>query len=139
VGVGAVILEKGRVLLVRRARDPLQGRWVVPGGRVEWGETLEEAIVREVREETGLDVRPTEMLGVVDAIDRALGEVRFHHVIVDYLCVLEGGTLCAGSDALEAAFAAPAELSAYDVPEKAQEVIREGLRRGRLPSGAGGA
>jgi 8-oxo-dGTP diphosphatase len=126
--VGAVVLQEGRVLLIQRGKEPLRGRWVVPGGTVEWGETLEQAVVREVREETGLEVRPQKRLAVVEALSRDEGgAVRYHFVIVDYLCVPVGGALRAGSDALQAVFVGLEEMSAYDVPEQACEVIREGF------------
>jgi 8-oxo-dGTP diphosphatase len=128
VGVGAVVVHEGRVLLIRRGKEPLRGRWLVPGGTVEWGETLEDALVREVQEETGLTVRPREMVAVLDRIHQEQGEVRYHFVIVDYLCDWVSGTLLAGSDAEEAALVPVAELPAYDVPEEALEVIAKGLR-----------
>jgi 8-oxo-dGTP diphosphatase len=124
--VGAVVFDGDRVLLIRRGKEPLKGRWVVPGGRVEWGETLREATAREVREETGLEVEPGERLAVVEVIDP-----HYHFVIVDYLCRLAGGTLQAGSDAQDAAFVPLSELDRYEVPPKAQEVIGEGARRRR--------
>ena len=86
VGVGAVVIHEGRVLLIRRGKEPLRGRWVVPGGTVELGETLEDAVVREVQEETGLTVAPREVVTVFDRIERDGEAVRYHYVIVDYLC-----------------------------------------------------
>jgi mutator protein MutT len=127
VGVGAVVVHEGRVLLVRRGKDPLRGRWVVPGGSVELGESLEQAVVREVREETGLQVRPREVVAVFDRIEREGAGVRYHFVIVDFLCDFVGGTLAAASDAEDAVFVAPADLAAYDLPEKALEVVRDGF------------
>lgn len=129
VGVGGVVVHDGRVLLIRRGKPPLLGRWIIPGGTVELGETLEQALVREMEEETGLRVRPGELLCLFDHIERDAGRVRYHYVIADYLCELESGTLRAGSDALEAAFVAPRELPAYDLPPKALEVIRAALAR----------
>jgi mutator protein MutT len=132
VGVGAVVVQDGRVVLIRRGKEPMRGRWLVPGGTVEWGETLEEAVVREVEEETGLVVRPRELLVVLDRIHRtgdAGGDISHHYVIVDYLCDRVSGTLRAGSDAAEVALVAVADLPSYDVPEAALEVVREGLRR----------
>jgi len=133
VGVGAVIVDEGRVLLIRRGKPPLQGRWVVPGGTVELGETLEEAVVRELREETGLEVRPLALVTVFDRILRDDGAVRYHYVIVDYWCERLSGTLHAGDDALEAAFVAPEELTAFQLPPKALEVVLDGLKRASVP------
>jgi mutator protein MutT len=129
VGVGAVVVHHGRVLLVRRGKEPLLGRWVVPGGAVELGETLEQAVVREVREETGLTVRPREILTVFDRIEREAGVVRYHFVIVDFQCDFVSGTLQAGSDAADAALVSPTDLPSYDLPPKALEVVQDGLRR----------
>jgi 8-oxo-dGTP diphosphatase len=134
VGVGAVIVHAGRVVLIKRGKEPLLGRWVVPGGTVEWGESLQDALVREVQEETGLTVRPGELLTVFDRIERGPEGTRYHYVILDYLCEWLSGTLVAGSDAQDAAWAAPEDLPAYDLPEKALEVVRDGFRR----AGVGG-
>lgn len=136
VGVGGVVILDGKVLLVRRGKEPLRGRWVIPGGTVEPGETLEEALVREMREETGLTVRPGEILLVFDRILREGSEVRYHYVIVDYLCEHVAGAVRAGSDADEAALVEKADLPAFDLPDKALEVVLEGFRRdpkGSLP------
>jgi mutator protein MutT len=130
VGVGGVVVRDGRVLLARRGKEPLYGRWVVPGGTVELGETLEEALVREMREETGLRVEPVEILTVFDRIQREGDRVVYHYVIVDYLCRWLAGEAAAASDALEVAWAGPAELPAYDLPAKALEVVTDALRRG---------
>jgi ADP-ribose pyrophosphatase YjhB (NUDIX family) len=124
-----VLIDAGRVLLIRRANPPLQGRWSIPGGTVEWGETLDQALRREMLEETGLCVRVGPLLTAFDRVERRGGEVSWHYVIVDYLCTLEGGELRAGSDALEAMFVAPHELAIYDLPEKALEVIHDGFAR----------
>lgn len=133
VGVGAVVVHEGRVLLIRRGKAPLQGRWVVPGGTVELGETLEEAVIRELREETGLEVRPLELVTVFDRILRDDRAVRYHYVIIDYWCERVSGTLRAGDDALEAVFVAPQDLTAFNVPPKALEVVLAGLQRAGVP------
>ena len=130
VGVGGVVVKDGRVLLARRGKEPLYGRWVVPGGTVELGETLEEALVREMQEETGLRVEPVEVLTVFDRIQRDGDRVVYHYVIVDYLCRWLEGEARAASDALEVAWAGPADLPAYDLPPKALEVVADALRRG---------
>lgn len=129
VGVGAVVVHEGRTVLIRRGKEPMYGRWIVPGGTVELGETLEQACVRELREETGLEVRPLEVLTVFDRIERHGDDVRYHYVIVDYLCSWVGGELQAGSDALEAAWASREELKDYNLPAKALEVILDGFAR----------
>jgi mutator protein MutT len=137
VGVGAVLVHEGRVLLIQRGKDPLRGRWVVPGGTVEAGETLEEALVREVQEETGLQVRPRELVTVFDRIEREAGRVVYHYVILDYVCDYLAGELRAGSDAAAAAWVGPEELDRYDLPPKALEVVLDGFRRAGLASAAG--
>jgi 8-oxo-dGTP diphosphatase len=129
VGVGAVLIHEGRVLLIRRGKEPLRGRWVVPGGTVELGETLEQALVREVQEETGLLVKPREVVAVFDRIQRDADRVDYHYVIVDYLCDYVAGEARAGSDAEAVALVAPADLATYDVPQKALEVVTDGFRR----------
>jgi 8-oxo-dGTP diphosphatase len=129
VGVGGVVVRDGRVLLIRRGKEPLYGRWLVPGGTVELGETLEQALVREMREETGLAVEPLELLTVFERIQREGGRVAYHFVIVDYLCRCAPGEARAGSDALEVAWVAPSEMRAFDVPDKAREVVEDALRR----------
>jgi len=129
VGVGGVLVHEGRVLLIRRGKEPLYGRWVVPGGTVELGEPLDEALVRELREETGLEVEPLELITVFDRIQRDGGRVLYHHVIVDYLCRWISGEARAASDALEVAWAAPDELDRFDLPTKALEVVQDAFRR----------
>jgi mutator protein MutT len=129
VGVGAVLIHEGRVLLIRRGKEPLRGRWVVPGGTVELGETLEQALVREIEEETGLVVRPREVVAVFDRIHGEKGRVDYHYVIIDYLCDYVAGEAKAGSDAEAVALVAPEDLPSYDLPEKALEVVRDGFRK----------
>lgn len=129
VGVGGVLVRDGRVLLIRRGKPPLFGRWVVPGGTVEFGETLEQALVREMKEETALAVEPLEVLTVFDRIETADGVVVYHFVIVDYLCRWLAGEARAGSDALEVAWAGEADLAGFDLPAKALEVVKGAFRR----------
>lgn len=113
VGVGAVIVQEGRVLLVRRGTEPLLGRWSIPGGLIEVGEMLREAVVREAREETGLEVEPLELVELLDRIHREDDRVRYHYVIADYLCRVTGGTLHAASDADEARWVERAEWNSH--------------------------
>jgi len=103
VGVGAVVVDEGRVLLVRRGSEPLKGKWSLPGGMLEVGESLHQGVVREVEEETGLQVEPIELIELLDRIvrdgDPGDERVRYHYVIADYLCRVVGGSLKAASDA----------------------------------------
>ena len=124
-----MLVHEGKVLLIKRGKEPLRGRWVVPGGTVEVGETLEQALVREVREETGLVVRPLEVVLVFDRIERDGESVRYHYVIVDYLCDYVSGTPQAASDAEAVALVAPEDLPGYQLPSKALEVVLDGFRR----------
>jgi ADP-ribose pyrophosphatase YjhB (NUDIX family) len=118
-----VILIEGKVVLIRRGKEPLRGRWVIPGGTVELGETLHEALVREVREETGLVVAPREVVLVFDRIEKGEGGVRYHYVIIDYRCDHLGGELRAGTDAEAVALVAREELDAYDLPPQALDLV----------------
>jgi len=127
-GVGAVIVDEGRVLLIRRAQPPLQGEWSLPGGAVELGETLEQAICREVLEETGLAVEAVEVVKALDCIARDdRGRVRYHYILVDFLCRLLGGSLACATDALEARWATAEELDG--LTPLTMEVIRKALDR----------
>jgi len=128
VGVGAVIVEGGRVLLVKRRFEPLAGQWSLPGGAVDVGETLEACVIREMREETGLDVMPGPVIEVFDRITHdADGRVQYHYVLVDYVCRPVGGRLAAASDAADVAWAAPGELPSFKLTEKATAVIARGF------------
>ena len=128
VGVGAVIFQDGKVVLIRRRYEPLAGHWSLPGGRLELGETLEAGVAREMLEETGLEI---EVGPVIEVFDRILldqeHQVRFHYVLIDYLCRPLGGTLRAGSDVDAAIFVAPSDLSGYQLTGKVLAVIERGL------------
>ncbi len=132
VGVGAVIVDAGKVVLVRRRYEPLAGQWSLPGGTLELGETLEAGAAREMREETGLHV---EVGPVIEVFDRIMLDeerrVRYHFVLVDYLCRPVGGELQAGSDVDAAVLVAPASLGAYDLTAKARAVIARALELDR--------
>jgi ADP-ribose pyrophosphatase YjhB (NUDIX family) len=113
VGVGAVVVDNGRVLLVRRGREPLKGQWSLPGGLVELGESLTAGVAREVLEETGLIVEPVELVELLDRIHHEDERVRYHYVIADYLCRITGGTLNAASDADDAKWVERAEWNSH--------------------------
>ncbi len=127
VGVGGVVVLNGRALIVKRAHEPRKGEWSLPGGIVELGETLVEATRREMLEETGLDVAVGAVVEVFDRVHRLEDRVQYHFVIVDYLCTPIGGTLRAGDDALEVAWAGPDEIARYGINEHAARVLRRGL------------
>ena len=122
VGVGGVVIHRGRVLLIRRGGEPLKGEWSLPGGLVELGEDLAEAARRELKEETGLDVKPLEILTVFDRIFREGRRVRYHFVIVDFACRLKGGRLAPASDVLDARWVRREDLPQYHLTEKATSV-----------------
>ena len=128
VGVGAVVLDGGRVLLVRRGKAPLAGKWSVPGGLVELGETTREAIRREVAEECGLDIRVGEVAGILDRVVRdGDGRIRYHWVLVDYVAYVESGTLCAASDADEAQWVDVDAVERLDTTDGLMDMIRRAL------------
>jgi len=134
VGVGAVILHDEKVLLVRRGKSPSFGKWSLPGGLVELGETTREAIAREIVEECGIKIRVVDVAGVIDRIvtDDA-GRVRYHYVLVDYLAYPETMDVVAGSDAAEAEWFEIARLAELDTTQGLLDMIRraEALRGGQ--------
>ena len=128
VGVGAVIVQDGQVVLIRRRYEPRKGQWTLPGGGVEVGESLEAAVAREMLEETGLQVEVGPVIEVFDRITRDEDQrVRYHYVLVDYLCWPIAGELCAGSDVDAAVLVAPSALTPYALTEKATAVIERAL------------
>ena len=130
VGVGAVIIEDTRVLLVKRAHPPLQAQWSIPGGVLEVGELVREAAIREAREETGLIVEPADLLGVYDRVLRNPDRrVQYHYVLIDFLCHRIGGELRAASDAAEVRWFTREELPALHLAEDTQDVIRRGFEK----------
>lgn len=130
LGAAAVVVHDGRVLLIRRGHAPDAGQWSIPGGGVELGEPIEAALRREIREETGLDVVVGDFLEIYERIERDdTGAVRFHFVILDYRCTVAGGTLRAGDDAAEAAWADPADLDGYALADSVRRVIASATRR----------
>jgi ADP-ribose pyrophosphatase YjhB (NUDIX family) len=146
VGVGAVIVDAGRVVVIQRGRPPLMGQWSIPGGLLEIGETLREAVAREALEETGLVVDvggprepgsisgqpasgPGSVLGVFDRVVRdEAGRVRFHYVLVDILCRVVSGELRAGEDAADVRWLTREELEGFEIEEAARKMLLEGLK-----------
>ncbi len=129
VGVGAVVLQDGHVLLVRRGRPPAQGKWSIPGGLVHLGETTEAAAVREVEEECGLTVRLGGVAGVVDRIIADPdGRVRYHYVLIDYLAIPESGELRPGSDAADARWVPIGEVGRYETTEGVATMVARAVR-----------
>jgi ADP-ribose pyrophosphatase len=122
--VCAVVFNDDCVLLVQRSKDPNRGRWTLPGGAIELGETVRQAIEREVREECGIAVKAGEVVAVLDVIqpDEA-GQLRFHYVLIDLACEYISGDLTAGDDAADVRWVHPAEFDALDVPQRARAII----------------
>jgi 8-oxo-dGTP diphosphatase len=133
VGVGAVILVDGKVVLIKRRFEPLAGQWSLPGGTLEVGESLEAGTAREMLEETGLVV---EVGPVIEVFDRILVDadkrVRYHFVLIDYLCRPTGGTLRHGSDVDDAVLADPSDLERYRLTPKATAIINRALAMAAL-------
>ncbi len=130
VGIGAVIIESSRVVLVKRAHPPIQDQWSIPGGALEVGELVREAAVREAREETGLIVETGELLGIFDRVLRgAASRVQYHYVLIDFLCRPVGGRLLAASDAAEVRWFTRDQLPALGLAEDTLEVIHKGFEK----------
>ena len=139
VGVGGVVIDGGRTLLIRRGSEPLRGQWSIPGGTLELGESLEEGVARELLEETGLEVRVLDLIEVFDRIftepDAGGGGTpqrpKFHYVIVDYLCERISGEPRAGSDVTDVAFATEEELARFQLTTTAIRVLRKAFAMDR--------
>jgi len=139
VGVGGVLIENGKALLIRRGSEPLLGQWSIPGGTLELGETLVEGVAREMLEETGIVVRVLDLIEVFERVNpytpaetRARdSRPRFHFVIVDYLCEKIGGEAKAGSDAVDVAYASEEELPKFQLTETAARVLRKAFAMDR--------
>jgi ADP-ribose pyrophosphatase YjhB (NUDIX family) len=144
VGIGGVIIEQGRTLLIRRGSEPLRGEWSIPGGTLETGESLQQGVARELLEETGVEVRVLELIEVFDRIfldTETPGAPprktpKFHFVIVDYLCERIGGEARAGSDVTAVAFAREEELPRFHLTETATRVLKKAFAMDRLRQAA---
>jgi 8-oxo-dGTP diphosphatase len=134
IGVGAVIIQSDRALLVRRATEPLKGEWSVPGGLLELGEKLRDGVAREALEETGLHVEAGEVLDVIDSIfadDH--GRTQYHYVLIDFLCRPIGGEAIAGSDVSAVKWVTESELADMHLRDSITAVVRRGLAASRSP------
>ena len=132
MGVGAVVLDGRKVLLIRRGADPLKGQWSLPGGGLETGERLEDGLRREVREEVGLEINILGLAGVYDRImPDAAGKAQFHYVLIDYVCSVAGGALRAGGDAAEVRWVEEGELDVLEITALTLPVIKDVLAKNR--------
>ena len=130
VGVGAVIVEDGRVLLVKRGKAPLLGEWSIPGGMLELGETMRQGAEREALEETGIVVRATELLGVFDRVvpdDKKA--TLYHYVLIDFLCQRVSGDVLAAGDAADARWFTPDEVAEISLPEDTRNIVQLGFSK----------
>lgn len=130
--MGALILRRGCVLLVERGREPLKGYWSLPGGVLETGETLEDGLRREVREETGLEVKVSHLFEVFERImPDEKGRSEYHYVLLDYLCRARGGALAPGDDVSRVEWVQERNLGEYRITEGTEAVIRRAFRATR--------
>jgi len=123
VGVGGIVIDRDRVLLIRRGKEPLKGEWSIPGGMLELGEELTAGVQRELKEETGLDVEPLKCILVFDRVSHEGKRVKYHYVIVDYLCRRKRGRLRPASDVVDARWVRRDDLPKYHLTDMATAVI----------------
>ena len=131
VAVGAIVWKEDRFLLIRRSQPPRQGGWSIPGGRQEAGETVRDAVHREIREEAGIEIDILEIAAVVDLIDRDESGLRHHYTVIDMLAEWRSGEIAAGDDAMDAAWVPLDGIAAYDLPDLQIDVITQAARRRR--------
>jgi len=130
LGVGALIVCDGKLLLEKRKNEPGKGKWSIPGGLVELGESIEQTVVREVEEETGLEVEKPEHIDVVDNVVRDDNdEIKYHFVIIDYFVKLKGGTVKAASDAEELKWVALSDVEKYDLTKTFREFFQRNKQK----------
>ena len=137
VAVGGVVVHESRVLLIRRGKPPLEGRWSIPGGLLEVGERIAQGIERELREETGVRVRVVDLIEIYEKVLRDEdNEPRYHFVILDYVCEFVEGIARAGGDAVEVVWASEHQLGSLALTGAASRVIRKAFAatRGRASS-----
>ena len=130
VGIGAVIVHEGKILREKRGNEPSKGKWSIPGGLVELGESPEQAVIREVKEETCLDVENPSLIDVVSNVDLdEKGKVKYHYVIIDYLVHVKSGKLNAASDAAELRWVSFEEVDGYDLTRSFRVFFRDNRER----------
>ena len=123
MGVGALIIKDGKVLLVKRANEPNKGKWSIPGGVVKLGESLIDALKREIEEETGLKIKVLDVACVSEEIVEYNGKIKFHYVIIDFFAEVVGGRLRVGSDAEEAKWVGFDELGDIEIVDFVRKLI----------------
>ncbi len=125
IGIGAVIICNGKILLEKRKSEPGKGKWSIPGGLVELGESAEQTVIREVKEETNLEVEEPKLVDVVNSVtlDKD-GEIKYHFVIVDYFVKLKGGTLKAADDAAELRWVTFDKVKKYDLTKSFRDFFK---------------
>ena len=129
-GIGAVIIQNGKIALIKRGNEPSKGKWTIPGGLVELGESLETAIIRETKEETLLDIENPELVGVVDNVDLdEHGKVKYHYIIIDYLVHVKAGEIQAASDAAELRWVPFDEVETYILTASFRVFFRNNRQR----------
>ena len=139
VGVGGVVIENGRALLIKRGSEPLLGQWSIPGGTLELGESLQQGVARELLEETGLEVQVLDMIETFDRIfmdpaaanEEGRSRPKYHYVIVDYLCERLAGEAKARSDVTDIAYATEEELEKFHLTSTATRVLQRAFAMDR--------
>jgi 8-oxo-dGTP diphosphatase len=134
VGIGAVLIRRGSILMAQRGKEPLKGWWSLPGGLVETGESLKDAVKREVLEETGLQVEPSRVFEIFERIMRdSAGAPEYHYILIDYLCDVTGGKLCPGDDVCMVEWVKRADLPKLQITEGTLAVIERAFDNKKGP------
>lgn len=128
VGVGAVIIKDGKILLVKRGNEPNKGKWSIPGGLVNTGESLEDALKREIMEEVGFEIDVEDVACVSEEVFRENGDVKYHYIIIDFFANIVGGELRVGSDAVDAKWVKLNEIDSLDVVDFVKKLVNRILR-----------
>lgn len=133
VGVGGLVIDKDKLLLIKRAYEPSSGLWSIPGGLLEVGEELEEAVAREIEEETGIKVEVKELLGVFNFVIRdEAGKVKYHYVLIDFLAKPVGGKLRPSRETLDARWVSLKDIEKYSLTRTTRRLISRAVERGLI-------